>query len=186
MGGTIYEDTRQHDGKHRVKHAWFEAHGVGLVRQKLDFGDYMRDGSNVSVDTKADVYELMGNLGAGYRRVDHECARAAEAGYRLVFLVEGGARYAEPGELAKVASKACRKCTAYRARKCSPQSTKSGCIVRGARRKPFQGYQMIGRMKTLHTKYGAEFEFVGGRDSARRICELLGVEYDEQDASCRA
>lgn len=173
--GEIIEDTRQHAGKHGAKHAWFEAHGVTLVRRKLDFGDYMREGSNVSVDTKADVHELMGNLGAGYRRLDHECARAAEAGCRIVFLCEGGERYSDPAVLASVPSAGCAKCGLKR--KCVPTNPRSGCEARGARRKPFQGYQMVGRMKTLHYKYGAEFEFVDGKDSARRVCELLGVSY---------
>ena len=86
----IYEDTRQqvHDGdKHAAKHEWWAAHGVEVERRKLDFGDYMAEGSNRSIDTKRDIYEMMANIGSGYRRIDHECARAREAGYRLVFLV---------------------------------------------------------------------------------------------------
>ena len=183
----IIEDTRQQSGKHRMKHEWWRAHGVEFLERDraLPFADYMRDGSNVAIDTKADAYELMGNLGAGFRRLDHECAKAAEAGYRIVFIVEGGKRYGEPGELAKVVAKMCLRCAERKAKRCSPTSTLSGCTARGARHKPFQGYQMVGRMRVLHEKYGAEFEFVNKRDSARRICEWLGVDY-EHDASCGA
>lgn len=187
----IWEDTLQKqnggDDKHAAKHGWWEAHGVEVVRTRLDgrhgtpvsFGDYCRDGSNVVVDTKADVHELMGNLGAGYRRLDHECGRAAEAGYRIVFLVEGGGRFADPDALARVVSRFCLKCRAFRARECDPSDEGGDCPARGRRRKPFQGYKMMGRMKSLHEKHGAEFEFVEPGDAARRVCELLGVEYGE-------
>lgn len=174
----IYEDTRQkvHDGdKHAVKHSWWADHGIEVERKALDFGDYMADGSNVSVDTKQDVYELMGNLGAGYRRLDHECARARKAGYRLVFLVESGELYAEPSELAKVTSRFCEKCYRKRSGTCNPASESSGCPRRGSRKKPFQGYQMAPKMKVLALKHGARFEFCDPGESAQRISELLGV-----------
>lgn len=186
----IWEDTlqQQHDGdKHAAKHEWWEAHGVEVVRTRFDgrhgvpvsFGDYYREGSNVVVDTKTNVHELMGNLGGGYRRLDHECGRAAEAGYRIVFVVEGGERFADPPTLRKVVSRFCVKCGLFRSGSCDPSDERGGCEARGKKRKPFQGYRMMGRMKTLHEKHGAEFEFVETADSARRICELLGVSYDD-------
>lgn len=182
----IIEDTRQkiHDGdKHAAKHSWWAAHGVEVERRKLDFGDYMAEGSNRSVDTKRDLYEIMGNLGSGYRRLDHECAAAREAGCRLVFLVEAGERYAEPEELAKVRSRYCVKCPFGKksggAAQCDPTDPHSGCAKRGNGRKPFQGYQMASRMKRLHDKYGAEFMFCSPFDSAKIICELLGVDVDD-------
>lgn len=175
----IYEDTRQqvhHGDKHAAKHAWWSSHGVDVERVALSFADYTADGSNVAVDTKASLDEVMANLGGGYRRIDHECKRAHDAGYRIVFLVEAGARYADPAALAAVAGFVCRRCARRRARTCEPTSTAQRCTAR--RGKPFQGYQLIGRMKGLNRKYGAEFEFVDKADSARRICELLGVDYE--------
>ena len=174
----IYEDTRQqvHDGdKHAAKHSWWAAHGVEVVRRKLDFGDYQADGSNVAVDTKRDLYELLGNLGSDYRRIDHECARAHEKGYKLVFLVECGERYADPAELSKVRARFCLKCNHGQAGRCDPTVDGSGCMKRGGRRKPFQGYQLPTRMKVLGMRHGAEFEFCDPSESAQRICELLGV-----------
>ena len=58
MATTIYEDSRQQAGKHEAKHAWFAAHGIELVRKKLDTGDYATDGSNVLVDTKRNIAEV--------------------------------------------------------------------------------------------------------------------------------
>lgn len=185
MTRVIEEDTRQHAGKHDVKHGWWTAHGVSFEERTraLPFADYTAEGSNVAVDTKASIHELMGNLGAEYQRLDHECRRAAEAGYRIVFLAECGGKYANPAELRKVASKFCMaRCELFRARKCDPTDEDGSCNLRGMKRKPFQGYQLMGRMKSLHEKYGAQFEFVEPDESARRICELLGVSYEQEGA----
>ena len=190
MAITIYEDTLQKnydgDDKHAEKHFWWAAHGIEVVRTRFDgkhgvpvsFGDYYYEGSNVVVDTKRDLYELMGNLGAGYRRIDHECARAHESGYRLVFLVESGEEYAEPSALATVRSRYCFKCSHGFRKRCNPTNPKSGCAKRGDRKKPFQGYQMAGKMKILSDKYGTVFAFCEPSESARDICDLLGVVLD--------
>ena len=175
----INEDNRQqvhHGDKHAAKHAWWSAHGIEVVRCTIKFGDYTVDGSNVAVDTKASLDEIMANLGAGYRRLDHECRRAFEAGYRIVFLIEAGGLYAEPSKLSTVPGYVCRRCAAKRTGACRPCDPSQKCAKRKG--KPFQGYQLVGRMKALHRKYGAEFEFVDPEDSARRICELLGVAYE--------
>jgi hypothetical protein len=177
----IYEDTRQqvHDGdKHAAKHEWWAAHGVEVERKKLDFGDYMADGSNRSVDTKRDVYELMGNLGSGYRRIDHECSNARDAGYRLVFLCEAGEQFADPSILSGIRSRFCMKCAYGFRNKCNPCDPKSGCQKRGDRKKPFQGYSMAGKMAALEKKHGAVFAFCDPCDAAKAICDLLGVDYE--------
>lgn len=175
---TIIEDTRQHAGKHGAKHEWWGAHGVDFKERDhaLPFGDYTVEGSNIAIDTKASIDEIMGNLGAGYRRLDHECRRAADAGYKPVFLIEAGGEWADPSRLSMVMGYVCRRCAEQRKKACNPCAREQKCSKRKG--KPFQGYQMMGRMKTLHRKYGAEFEFVDAGDSARRICELLGVAYE--------
>lgn len=88
MGRVIYEDTRQHAGKHDRKHRDFERLGVVLVQMKLDEGDYWEEGSRLTVDTKKDIYELSGNLTQQHARFRRECERAKERGNWLVVLVE--------------------------------------------------------------------------------------------------
>lgn len=44
---------------------------------------------------------------------------------------------------------------------------------------------MAKAMQTMGERYGVEFMFCSPRDTARIICELLGVDY-EQDADCGA
>ena len=159
----IIEDTRQqvHDGdKHAAKHAWWEAHGVMVVRRALPFGDYVaetEDGTrpgNVAVDTKKDLAELSGDVFQGHRRFRDELVRAADAGWRLYILVET------------------RQCADMdglrRVRNVHPRA-------RGV--KPLPGGGVAKTCEGLARKYRAVFEFCDPRDSARRICELLGVEY---------
>ena len=83
MQQILYEDTRQVLGKHDRKNEWWRSHGVEVVRRKLDFGDYMVDGSNVSVDTKRNISEVAMDCGRDHDRFAREMDRAREAGYRL-------------------------------------------------------------------------------------------------------
>ena len=61
--------------------------------------------------------------------------------------------------------------------RCDPCDPKSGCQKRGDRKKPFQGYQMAGKMAALSKKHGVEFAFCDPRETAKSICDLLGVDY---------
>lgn len=64
----------------------------------LPFGDYMLEGSNISIDTKQDVQEVAGNIGRDHARFVRECDRARAEGYRLVILVEEPPRVQRPLE----------------------------------------------------------------------------------------
>lgn len=166
-------DTRQQAGKHTHVDRWLEAHGVVYEYRKVDFGDYVRgDGrGNVSVDTKKDVQELATNLGSGHARFVRECERARAAGYRLVVLVEQHPEYNAAGPGAWV-SGVCMRCPMRR--QCSPRSP-GRCQAR--RHKPMQGPQLAAIMGAMERRHGVRFEFCARRDTARRICELLGVPY---------
>lgn len=154
MGGTIYEDTRQHEGKHKAKHLWWAEHGVEVVRRKLSTGDYMRDGSNYTVDTKCCVNEVAQNVcGNQHDRFRRECERARSEGCVLVVLVENRHGYREVGDVVR-------------------WRNRYGKVT---------GKRLLKALLTMQERYGVRFEFCGPRDSARRICEILGVEY-EQDA----
>ena len=84
----IQEDTRQQAGKHELKHQWFEANGVELVRCKLPFGDYAPV-PPVAVDTKKGLDEIAANIcGKEHTRFINECKAAKAAGCQLIILVE--------------------------------------------------------------------------------------------------
>lgn len=165
-----------HGDKHAVKHAWFAAHGVEVVRRKLDFGDYMAEGSNVSVDTKASLDELSGNLGRGHRRFRAECERARAAGCQLVVLVE--TRQASTIQDVRTWTNGhCRKCRTRGVAGCDPLERAGGCPKHHTA-KPLQGARMADTMEAMERHHGVRFEFVDPRGSAARICELLGIESD--------
>lgn len=152
-----------------------ESHGVEFKPRAvaLPFGDYMADGSNVAVDTKKNVQELAMDVGRDHKRFVRECERARDAGYRLVILVEKHPEYNERDQLYKWVSYACRRC-----RKCRPLTSK-GCAR--FRNKPMQGPTVAKIITRLEEKYGVRFEFCRKRDTARRICELLGVDYERRE-----
>lgn len=174
MPNAIYIDTRQQDGKHAHKDEWFAAHGLNIVRRKLDFGDYMADGSNVSIDTKRNVAEIAQNIGGrNHARFKRECIRAREAGYRLVVLVENLDGFTQLSHVAAWTNTHCRHCALMRQRVCDPRA--NGKCLRHATLKPIQGPRLMKAMSTMEKRYGVQFEFCKPKNAAKRICELLGV-----------
>ena len=83
---TILEDTRQQRGKHKKKHEFFQAFGTEVVRCKIPFGDYAPV-PPVSIDTKASMDEIAGNIGGKeHRRFIDEC-KASEKSYTTVNII---------------------------------------------------------------------------------------------------
>ena len=166
----IYEDTRQQAGRHGMKHTWWSAHGVEVERRKLDTGDYWAEGSVYLVDTKKDVQELAGNVGRDHDRFVRELDRATAEGKLLVILIEEHPEYEDPEALETWVSRVCRRC-----RRCDPIRDK--CIAK--RRKPMNGPQLRRILDALSERHGARFMFCEKADTARIVCDLLGVKYAE-------
>lgn len=166
----IQIDTRQQVGKHTNIDSWFDSHGIEYFYQKLDFGDYAEvdNGGNIVVDSKQDMQEVAGNVGHDHARFVRECDRAAEAGYRLYILVEEHPEYADRDLLATWVSGVCRRC-----RKCDPLESK--CVAR--RFKPLNGPTLRKIIDRIEYDHGPRFLFCDKRDTARVICDLLGVSY---------
>ena len=167
----IYEDTRQQVGKHKAKNDWFAAHGIEVVRRKLDFGDYQTDGSNISVDTKKDLNEVCMDVGRDHDRFIREAVRAHESGYLLVVLVEVGRPYKTVADVSSWVNKVCQRCKVYRAGYCDP--FEGGCTR--FKRRPMQGPQLTSTMQTLATRHHFVWEFCPPHKAGQRICQLLGV-----------
>ena len=121
----IVEDTRQQKSKHGNIEKWMVAHGVEFapMATALPFGDYMLKGSNISIDTKQGVQEVVGNIGRDHARFVRECDKARAEGYRLVVLVEEHPEYNDRAKLHTWKSYVCRRC-----RKCNPFDRGSKCI----------------------------------------------------------
>ena len=170
----IYCDTRQQKGKHENIDRWFERHGVEYEYRKLDFGDYMTDGSNISIDTKRNVQEVAGNCGKDHARFAREMERAREAGYRLVILVETP-KYKQVSDIAGWTNRVCARCQKKRMGYCNPKQS-IGCSA--GHRKPMTGATLARIMKSMESNHGSKFEFCHPAHTARFICDLLGVPYD--------
>jgi len=178
---TLKKDSRQQAHKHELKDRWWALHGVPTVVVKLDFGDYMVDGSNRSVDTKRSIDEVASNISREHARFKREILRARDAGYRLVILIENRENVHELADLSGWTNGHCTKCK-YR-RECDPHDLKSTCKRHGTK-KPIQGEQLAKAMQTMSDKYGVRFEFCHPELSARRICELLGIHVDWLCCDC--
>ena len=189
----IYEDTLQQHGKHILKHEWFKAHGVETVRLRFDgnhppapsFGDYFREGSNIVVDTKRNIDEIAKNInGREHVRFKNECQRAKADGYRLIVLVENLDGVSCIEDLMRWLNGHCCACIHYKQKRCDPRDSSTKC-EKHATRKPIQGERLAKAMHTMTGRYGVCFMFCTPHESARIICELLGVMY-EQDAESGA
>lgn len=143
----LFEDTRNKEGKHKNIHQYCEKHGIEIVRECLDVGDYMLPDGAISVDTKANLSELATNLlnRSDSARFWREVRRAKEQGLKLIVLCEHGGKV-----------KSIRDVAAWK----SPYSHVSG-------------RRILDEMVRLEQSYAVRFVFCDKRSTAKRIIELL-------------
>ena len=156
----LFEDSRQKPTQHKLKNEYFKANGFTVERTKLYVGDYMFPGGLTTVDTKADIYELVSNLRQQHERFRRECVRAREAGYQLIVLVENVENVTDLYELADWIE----PMSHFMARK-----RKSG----GRAKVRFTGTSLYKACKTMQVKYGVRFEFCPPVCAGERVIELL-------------
>ena len=85
----LYEDTRQQAGKHENIRKYCERHGIEIIRQGLNVGDYQIAGKgDITVDTKYGVPELAMDCFQDHDRFRDECERAQRCGITLIVLTE--------------------------------------------------------------------------------------------------
>ena len=143
----LIEDTRNKIDKHGNVHDYCERHGIEIVRQKLDVGDYMLPNGTVTVDTKKNLDELAQNLmnRSDKSRFWREVRRAHSQKIRLVILCEHG------GQVKTIED------VRYWKSKYSPVS----------------GRRLIDEMIRCEMAYGTVFQFCGKRSTGKRIIEIL-------------
>lgn len=146
----IQEDTRQQAGKHDIKHAYFSANSVELVRCKLPFGDYAPV-PPVSIDTKNSMDEIAANIcGNGHNRFINECKAAKAAGCALIILVENTVGISDISQVHTWIN---------------PRIIYSDKCV--------QGDRLQKAMETISERYGVKFMFCTPEESGERIKEVL-------------
>lgn len=152
MRGLI-EDSRQKAGKHCKKHDYWESRGVRFERHELPVGDYAQ-WPRISVDTKASIVEIAGNLRTDHARFRAECVRARENGCQLVVLVENNHGIRSLDDLEEWV-----------------ESTKSYRTRHGKHR--YIGRTLARQMRTMTERYGVMWSFCAPNDAGRRVIEIL-------------
>jgi len=203
----IAADKGQQAGKHEIKHKWLIDNGHELLELPLPVGDYIeiteavqsvidRRGDklkkmdfmgvvNVSVDTKKDLQEVVGNIqGKSHARFRDECILAQQNGIKLYILVEHGGKitslesvkdWKNPRQF--LYEKKIRKefgipKEADFQTEVAELKNHGAKIVRG----PTTGEELYKAMVTMGEKYGVEFKFCNKNDTGKMIIELLGGE----------
>ncbi len=146
----LFEDTRQQAGKHKNISLYCQRHGIEIIRQALNVGDYQIAGrGDAAVDTKMSVLELAGNVFQDHGRFRDECLRAQRCGIRLIVLTEE----VLPGG---------------RLDKWCPPIGKDGLPM--AR---FDPKTLRRAMLTMQEKYDVRFRFCDGRSTGRHLLDYL-------------
>lgn len=148
----IQEDTRQQSGKHDIKHAYFDEHGIELLRCKLPFGDYAL-APPIAIDTKKDMDEIAGNICGGrqeHERFIRECKLAKTAGSKLIFLIENTVGIEKLSDVHLWIN---------------PRAIYSPNCV--------QGERLQKAMETIAERYGVQFLFCTPQQSAEIIAKIL-------------
>lgn len=195
MRMAVIEDKGQQAKKHEIKHKWFAENGVELTQAPLPVGDYILltdsvadvirrkekrgvdlkkldflGSYKVSVDTKRDMQEIVGNIcGPQHERFRDECILAQNNGIKLYVLVENedGVKSLDDVPMWK-----------------NPRARIQKWITTpsGQRRKVLKypkatdGTTLAKAMKTMTEKYGVEFLFCEPKEAGKKIVELLTSE----------
>jgi ribosome-associated protein len=201
----IAVDKGQQAGKHETKHNWLRRACHELVELPLPVGDYIeitetvqsiidRRGEKlkkmdfmgavkVSVDTKADLQEVVGNIqGKAHNRFRDECILGQQNGIRLFILVEHGGKITSLDAVKEwinprifLYEKKIRKewnipREADFQTEISELKSHGAKIVRG----PTTGEELYKAMVTMSEKYGVEWVFTDKKSAGAKIIELLG------------
>lgn len=143
----IVEDTRNKIGKHENIKKYCDAHGIEIIRRKLDVGDYQTPDGKIAIDTKRNLDELATNLmnREDRSRFWREVRRAREQGIKLIVLCEHGGKVKTIKDVSEWSS---------------PYS-------------PVSGRALMEEIYKCHISYGVEFLFCSKRSTGKRIVELL-------------
>lgn len=179
----LVEDDRNKQGKHTAKNEAWAAHDISVVRRRLPFGDYVAvrktdidepiEDISVSVDTKANIDELAGNLKGQHDRFRNEAIRALEAGCHLVILVENteGIRTLDDLRRWKESSLSYNR----RKRRNVRAERYAGEDLRTAKDGHVYDKGIAHICEEMSRKYGIEFDFCAPDEAWAAVMRHLGV-----------
>lgn len=168
MSVTLLVDTRQQQGKHELKHSYFEAHGFRLVRTKLYVGDYQLVGGTRTCDTKMSILELAADIDQQHERFRQELINARDAGYQLTVLVENSDGVTDLPTLMEWVNPR------------NPINKRKGL------RPPISGARLAKACATMERKYGVRFMFCKPEEAGERVIEILTEEGNRHDEAERS
>ena len=178
----IFEDTKQKNGHHAIKHESFERSSIPLVSARLEFGDYARHGVNRVVDTKRAVAELEQDLMWEASRSEISLKKALAKGYSYIILVENNLGITCTEDLLTKGWKNphcyggenIKPCPWLRGMMCDPTNHNERCHNFFKRStKPADAQTFVQTIHHLESQYSVYFLYCTPEESADRICELL-------------
>lgn len=192
----IIEDKGQKEGLHILKNRYFKSHDMEVLRAPLPVGDYIiatdkvadvihRKSArkmelkkmdflgtyDVSVDTKKDMQEIVGNIcGRQHGRFRDECILAQNNGIKLYVLVENEDGIKSIEDVSKWNNP-----RVDRYNNIAYMHTLGKLLnVPLPKTKPTSGKVLAKAMLTMQLKYGVEFVFCRPEDAGAKVIELLG------------
>ena len=194
-------DKAQKEGKHDLKHNQLIELGHELMFLPLPVGDYIvvddavrevikRRGDKLkkmdllgvvrrSVDTKADMTELAGNIIHDHGRFRDECILAQQNGIPLTILIESAPEVRCLEDVKRWRN--WKQLGAY----CRRNKIKMGegmfdrideFVAHGGQKPPVSGEQLYKAMVTMAEKYNVRFAFISPANSGKAIIYLLTKE----------
>lgn len=188
----ILEDRGQQAKKHELKHLYFESRGIYWERYPLPVGDYIlaneavlnvisrkqKRGVNVkkmdflgtyrvTVDTKKDIQEIIGNIcGKEHGRFKDECIAAQNNGIKLYVLVENNDNVKCINDLEHWENPRSR---IHHWVTTPPEERRKVAKYPNATK----GVTLKKAMRTMQEKYGVEFLFCRPEEAGEQIIKLL-------------
>lgn len=167
---TVIMDTREKIDKKQHILDYLYLHGVGIVRQKLDVGDWMnQDDPHLSIDTKTcGLLEVYSNLITSHERFRKECIRAQESGVKLIVLIEEN----RVKTLDDVPDWINPRTRMYELKKISMGVRGQYALPLSP---PVSSKRLHGIMRTMTERYGVQWEFCPKKETGETICRILGL-----------
>lgn len=150
----ILVDTREQKNSF-IEEELGRKYGMAYERTKLMCGDYMlMSNPFLSIDRKANIQEVVGNVTQQHYRFREECLRAKRLGIKLIILIQD--------------------------ERIKTLEDLDGWINPRRRRFPkaTSGKQLRKILETMQERYNVEFRFCNKRKYTGTLLSLLGVEHD--------
>lgn len=193
----LIEDKGQKEGLHILKNRYFDSHDIEVLRAPLPVGDYVivtdkvldvikrksarktevkkmdfLGSYDISVDTKKDMQEIIGNVcGKQHARFRDECILAQNNGIKLYVLIENNDGIKCIEDVFKWQNPR----VAYYNKVKYMHSIGKYQSVKLPKTPPTSGQTLAKALLTMQFKYGVGFLFCRPEEAGERILELLGV-----------